>query len=753
MNPRARKLSIFILSAIGLISLIFLSQLPKLRFAHSISLFFPVNAEETRFYEQHQARFGSDNDLILISLAAQSSVFDEAFLTQVRNLEDTLNRIEGITDVYSPISVPRYSRRSMGGSLRKSSWYNGDATRDSSRIFDSGMGPADFFSADRRSVMMIVHHKQEDLGFDCATFSEQVEGLLKELDVREIHTAGKCLNETLYITTLERESILFTSLAVVFISLILWLLFRNVPGILIPLIIIGLTVLWTVGIMIMMGETLNLISHILPVILLVISMSDVIHLRAHYLSQQAGPDHRLEAYWHSVRTIGKATVFTSVTTMVGFLTLTTSSFQPVVELGMYASIGLALALVLTYLVSGSIITLFPSKEASLPDSWRKLDRWLHHLFQFLQQQPRLILGVAALLLVLGIAGSTRLEVNQYILDELPPNHPHQQDFGFFAEQYQGIRAFDIDVRPRNSQDTLFTVRQLREIAQVTGYLRRDWAAAIELSPSDILTTAHQIYLFGRKSGRRLPADQQRLDELMIGVMEGNGTVLDQRWITEDRQVARISGRIPDVGSQQYESMHAHLEQYIADSLQNRQLDYHITGTAYLMDMNTASLVKNMLYGLGIALLFIAIMFAAQLQSWRMVFISLAVNVLPLVVLGGVMGFLGMNLKISTSFVFVIAFGIAVDDSIHFLSRLRQELRLHDMEEAVRRAFFHSGKAIFLTTIILLGGFLTFCWSDFLGTFTFGVLLSTMLLLALLADLVLLPVLIRQLFSGADSRSG
>lgn len=743
-NPRPiafRTLGLIIVLSLG-----FATQLPQLAFNHSISAFFPQNAPETLYFDDYKSTFGSDNDQILISLRAPEAVFDSLFVASSRHFQDRLAAIPGITEIYSPFSIPRYVRSSFRGTLREREWI-GDGSQlkeDSLLVFDSGYGPEAFFSKDRRSVFFWVMHEEEGDSLSCVDLSHQVDSLLATITFAEVHSAGKCLNQSLYVETLKWESITFTSLAVLFIALVLWMTFRSLSGILIPLIIIGLTVLWTVGLMIWMGETLNLISHILPVILMVISMSDVVHLRTHYLTLSPRYDNRIESLKHSVRTIGKATLFTSLTTGIGFLTLTTSSFQPVVELGIYASIGLAFALVLTYAVSGSLIVIGKTAPPPLPHSTRLLDQFLEKCYRLVKQKPRMILISSGLLLLLGISGSAQLEVNNFLLDELDPSHPHQLDFRYFEEQYGGTRPIEVSIHAKG--DSLLTVNQLQDIQRVRKFLETDWKAEILLSPDLVMTQANQIYQFGRKSGKQLPEDQDRIDELMFGMLDSGYEILGQRWMSQDRNRARISGRIGDVGSKAFRDMELRFDTFLKEQLSTSSLQFQITGTSYLMDLNTYFLAENILYGLAVALLFIAILFAYQLRSWRMVAVSLIVNILPLLVLGGVMGWTGMDLKISTSFVFVVAFGIAVDDSIHFLSRLRQELRIHPMNEAIHQAFFHSGKAILLTTLILLGGFLTFCLSDFLGTFYFGVLIGASLILALLADLLLLPALLHILLS-------
>jgi predicted RND superfamily exporter protein len=217
-----------------------------------------------------------------------------------------------------------------------------------------------------------------------------------------------------------------------------------------------------------------------------------------------------------------------------------------------------------------------------------------------------------------------------------------------------------------------------------------------------------------------------------------------RLVTEDQRQARMRAQIPDWGSYIIEQKNEAFYQFLEQELPNRQLTYTITGTPHLIDLNNRFLAQNVLKGLLIALLVIALIFAVLFRSARLMLITLVPNVLPLVFIGGLMGFMGIDLKISTSIIFIIAFGIAVDDSIHFLSRFQREYKRQPLLDAVRTTYLTTGKAIVVTSLILLGGFMSFCLSGFEGTFYVGLLVSITLLVALIADLTILPVLLARL---------
>ncbi|MEM9023164.1 MAG: MMPL family transporter, partial [Bacteroidota bacterium] len=206
--------------------------------------------------------------------------------------------------------------------------------------------------------------------------------------------------------------------------------------------------------------------------------------------------------------------------------------------------------------------------------------------------------------------------------------------------------------------------------------------------------------------------------------------------------ARFSGKLVDDGGQAVAAKNRALEAFFRQEIDARVLDYRVTGMATLIDKNNETLATGMMYGLLIAFGVIALIMGVLFRSFSIIIISLIPNVLPLLVIGGIMGFSGIDLKVATSIIFTIAFGIAVDDTIHYMSKLRLELaKGRTLPYAIKRTSISTGKAITVTSVILCAGFVTLILSTFTSTFYIGLLISITLLVAVLSDLILLPVLL------------
>ncbi|MCB0846440.1 MAG: MMPL family transporter [Bacteroidetes bacterium] len=747
MKPE--RYSLIALIAVALLTVFFAWGIRGITFDHNLEKFFPHNDPETLFFEQFRKDFENDNDFILIGLVNQSGIFDQEFLTSVDSLSSLLKDIPEIEEVFSPTNAKEYVRFSLDAQLTEIPFLHLNQpefySQDSISIFESPHLVDFLFSRDRKSVLIYVKHQPNLEENGCRNLCNQVDTLVYSFGFDEIHLAGKCYGQTFFVDLLHRELIIFIFSSVLLIILILWLFYRSVWGVLLPVSVVALATVWTVGTMSWLHIPLDMISNIIPTILMIIGVSDVIHLFTHYLNQKNQQKDKISALQTAIREVGYATLITSLTTAIGFLSLATSSFSSLVEMGLFSSLGLVYAFLLTYSIVPAMIILVPSVSKTLqtnPHNWRdKLD----FLFRQIKKHQKTVGIISLGILITGIWGITHMRVNSYMLADLKDNHPLKKDFAFFAQHFGGTRPFDLTVEVTADSLSLFSPEILRQIEKIDHFLLEEFGVKNLISPSIIIKQANQIYHGGQEKYYRLP-QSSGLNRRLERQIEKQLTEINlDRYLTQNHQKGRISGKNPDWGTSIAIQKEKELWAFIQTNNLDKELKFHMTGTAYLMDLNNIYIVQNVITGLIIATLIIGILFGAWFKSFKMVFITLIPNLLPLLFVAGFMGMTGIDLRISTAIIFIISFGIAVDDSIHFLSRFKHELIYHPVEIAVRNAYLTTGKAITITSVILAMGFLTLCLSDFLGTFYIGLLIAITLLIALVADLALLPVLLERFY--------
>ncbi len=750
MNPLSlRKYSWIVLGLIIASSIFWAGQLRNISFDYDLEKLFPANAEETLFFQEFRATFENDNDYILIGIRNEEGVFRYDFLSKIDSLSNRLALLPDVDFVQSPTNLKDYQKRPMSAKLMELPilhWKNPDKYKaDSLKIYEKTDLVGQFFAD--QTVLIFVKNTNllEEEG--CGHLYHHINEVLADFEFDELHIAGKCFGQTNFIQMIEREVKVFIGASVLVIMLFLLFSYRTLWGVWMPLSVVGLTVLWTIGIMVFTGKSIDIISNIIPTILLVIGISDTIHLLTNYLHRRKRGEEKVLALKAACKEVGLATMMTTFTTAIGFISLTTSSFLPLVDLGIYATIGLVIALFLTYTLLPALVMLHGPLYSQAQNVGGWADDFLTKCFYWVEGHQKMIMLISAFVVLLGLVGASQIKVNNFLLEDLKESNHQKQAFNFFEDHFAGARSFDMVLSLPDSTVSLFTPEILREIAAVDSFLVEEYGVRNIISPAVFAKQANRIQHNGREKFYKIPEKASQIRQLAQNIDKFKDQMPIDRFLAEDRRSARVSGQIPDLGSLVLQEKEASLYAFI-DRLPNVQLDYRITGTPYLLDLNNSFLARNVLLGLAFAIGIIALIFGFLLRSVKMVLLTLIPNLLPLLFIAGVMGFVGIDLKISTSIIFIISFGIAVDDSIHFLSRFRMERAKHPLRRALLNTYLDTGKAISITSIILTSGFMVLCLSDFLGTFYIGLLISITLLVAMIADLTLLPVL---LLAHSDER--
>ncbi|MBW3545522.1 MAG: MMPL family transporter, partial [Bacteroidetes bacterium] len=367
---------------------------------------------------------------------------------------------------------------------------------------------------------------------------------------------------------------------------------------------------------------------------------------------------------------------------------------------------------------------------------------LRRAFQWVLQYRLLILAGSGIVLLLSLLGISRLESNTFLLEDIREGDPLKEDVYFFDRNFGGNKPFEMAIIVKDSSQSVYSAKVLKEVELLEQYLQQTYGVQSITSPVLLVKGTHRALNGGQQEYFNLPAESKvydRIENYLRRLQRSENAI---PLVANNGILGRMTGRMPDWGSKLSEEKNRQLQDFIQTNTDTSLVDFQLTGSSVLIDKNAIYINKNMLEGLGIAFGVIALIIGVLYRSLRMVLIALIPNMLPLLMIAGLMGFFGIYLKASTSIIFTIAFGIAVDDTIHFLSKLKLELNKgRSLAYAVKHTYLFTGKAIIITSIMLAGGFLTLILSTFGGTFYTGLLVSLTLVFAVLADLSLLPILI------------
>lgn len=739
---KLKRLARLVLICIGLLTVGSVFLLPQLRFDYEFESFFPVDDPDLEFYMDYRSRYEADNDFVLVSAQREAGIFDSLFLARVHDLSNRLGQLDYIQSVQDPTQLKQFVWGGLGPievpylHIQSPQRFSSD----SMRIYQSPSLVGSFFSKSGRAVSIVL---QTDPGLSKVksdSLASMIESVVSESEL-DCNIAGRISGQKYYVELMKQELVMFMSIAIVLVVIFLFVTFRSSWGVWVPLVVVLLSILWLLSVMTLNGKAIDLLLVLMPTILFVVGMSDVVHMLSRYLEELRNGHDKNTAVKIAFRHVGMATLLTSVTTAVGFLTLLTANVLPVKSFGVYTAIGVIIALILAFSLLPSVLLL--SKTPKIADQpleelfWSKR---MHRLFAWVVRKRRAIVWSGTLILLVAIFGASMVKVDNYLLEDLPKNDPHREQFEYFEKEFSGVRPFEMEVSLRSTEATIFDEAVLIELNKVDSLAQRIYPLGFQFSLISLAKEVNQSLHGGDSKYYKLPQnarDWSRLKKILRRFERmGRLDVL----VSEGGQAMRFSGKIEDVGGYRMKGLNSQFLEEIKRLDLN--LDVRLTGMSFLIDKNNQTLSKNMILGLFIAFAVIAIIMGGFFKSFKMIVITLIPNIIPLVFIAGFMGFVGIDLKVSTSIIFTIAFGIAVDDTIHYMSKLRMELlKGRSLIYALKRTSISTGKAITITTLILFSGFISMIGSDFASTYYVGLLVGLTLLLAVVADLILLPALI------------
>ncbi|MBL7963422.1 MAG: MMPL family transporter [Flavobacteriales bacterium] len=739
LTPRNARLIIAVLAGI---TLVFAAALRLVRLDYDFERFFPTGDPELERYLDFRERFGDDNEFLLVGLEGSPHVFTTAFLGRVDSLTGALEALPDVRRVDSPtrMTEPRVTPAGVF-QVPWLRWHEDSLLQaDSARVLrDARM--RDLFATEGDALLLVVHTAPGLSKVKSDSLLLRIEHVLATQGFADAPLAGRIHGQYHYIEKMKVELAVFFSSSVVMLSLFLWIAFRRSWAVAVPIGVVALTVLWQVGLMTLLGKPLTVLTMLLPTILFVVGMSDVVHILERYLEGLRNGLPRIRALAVTLHEVGLATFLTSLTTGIGFATLLTSRIQPIREFGIYTAIGVLLAYAIAFTLLPAILVLLPV-ERSMPahgqgDRWTP---WLQGLFRWTLRHRRHIVWGFSGLTVLAALLATRIKVDNFLLEDWADDDPHRMAFVWFEDHFGGVRPFEMEVTADaplkvSSPQVLWAMERMQD------YLRDGYGVGRLTSPVTVLQAVNKAMNGGAEGFDRLPTDSIELKRLWRNAQATLGGEVWARLVDEEQRYARISGSMRDQGGYVHRGLNAELADFIVQE-QAPGIHYRQTGMAFLIDLNNETLSAQLLKGLSIAFLLIAAILAWVFRDLRMTLVALIPNVIPLILVAGIMGATGIDLKVSTSIIFTIAFGIAVDDTIHLLGKLRIERsKSRGLALATRRSMLSAGKAVIITSLMLYAGFATLVLSNFASVYYMGLLVGLTLVFALLTDLTLLPLLV------------
>jgi hypothetical protein len=344
--------------------------------------------------------------------------------------------------------------------------------------------------------------------------------------------------------------------------------------------------------------------------------------------------------------------------------------------------------------------------------------------------------------LLSAYGTSQLKTDAYLLKDLPENSQVRQDFEFVDQYYGGSKPWEMAIWPADGNTTIWDYHFLVEANKINNYLIDEYGIERIFSPVSFMKYGNQIQEGGANKFYQFPSEAQFATALK-NIERIKGKMAMSAITDSSETYARFAAFIPEWGSFDTQERNATLENYIAENIDEKILKHRITGTTYLIDKSNETISWNLIKGLLLATVLISIVLAFYFKSLRMLIISLVPNFIPLLITAGVMGYMDAPLKLTTSIIFAVAFGIAVDDTIHFLGTYKN-IKATSYCWRLVKTFRSAGLSICITSLLIISGFVLFTFSSFATTFYLGLFLSLAMFSALITDLFLLPLLLKKI---------
>ena len=748
-----RKNAQVVLALVSLVLFIALYFSKNLSFSYDFESFFPDNDPALPFYKDYRKAFGHDNEFVLIALENEKGIFKKDFLTKADSLTKQLKRLPFVEEVISPNNLKKASLQGFASTqISLLHTKNEDLYKeDSAYIYKSPQWKNNFFSVDGKSICFYLKSKDGLSKNKSDTLAAGIKRLISNLKFDSFHLAGRIFAQSVFLEKLQKQFALFILISLVFVTLLLWFTFKNIQAVLLPISLIAISTIITFGIMGALDKPIDIMAAMIPTMIFVAGMSDVIHFYTKYNDEILAGNKQTDTLKLIFKEVAQPTLLTLISTVVGFLSLCYSGIKPVRDFGIYTSVGIAVAFVLTYTYLPAMLSLLKAqgreKGAQAFPERKDVGGELHKLFFWVIRKGKGIALITSLLMVVSVWGMSKIVPNQKLLDDLSDKEPVKQDFLFFEQHYGGVRPLEIDITIKDANKTIWNYEIMKQLNAVDSFVAQTYQPGFMLSPVSLIKSINEAY----NGDYILPKDtaDYNRDVKLITANKNNHNF--RKLVQKDAKRSHISAKIKDFGSQTVDAYNTQLTNFINQHTDTSEVKFTITGTANLIDLNNSYLVTNTMQGLLTGMLALALLTFIIHRSFKMVLVFLIPNVVPLLIMAGIMGLFHIPLKASTAIFFSIAFGIATDDTIHFISRFKLELKKSASPlRAFKHTYAETGKPVFLTTLILLGGFISLILSDFESIRLFGLLTCLTLLVALLAEIVLLPVLLMALFRKMKS---
>ena len=743
-----------ILLSVLLATAFMLYQAKSVKLSYQMAKILPKTSTVFHDYENFKNNFGDNKNAMVIG-AINPDLFNIEQYSAWQNLSNEISEISGVENTISIENLSLLVKDTISKSVKATKWYNSNLT--SQEEFDKSVANLLnqpfykdlFYNEKSKAILLVVSINHEILK------TKEREELIRLIHLKgeeyakrqnlELHFSGLPYIRTVDSIQVRKELTFFIILTLLITSFILFLFFRSIRATLISMFVVVIGVIWSFGTMSLLGYEISILMALVPPVIVVIGIPNCIFLLNKFHNEFKEHRNKIKAISRIINKVGNITLLTNLSTASGFAAFILTKSQTLKEFGVIASMNIMLIFLFSLIIIPIALSYFPPPKRKHTQHLDK--KWVNAsvatLVKLVQYKRTQIYIVTLAIVILGIFGIFKVKTTGNLTDDLPKDGVLYKDIKFFEQNFSGVMSCEVlvDTKKKNGLMKISVIKKIEQLQLVLDSFP-EFSRAISIV--DFTKYAKQTFYNGDTSFYTLPNSQEKSWIFSYANNLQNDNVLSKNIFTDSlNQVARISMRMSDISTPKLDSIMEILQPKIDKIFDSEKYKVTITGASIVFLNGTKYLVRNLFTSLFLVIILISIFMAWMFNSFRMVVVSLIPNLIPLLLTAAIMGYFNIAIKPSTILVFSIAFGISVDDTIHFLAKYRQELiaRKWNIKRSVIAALKETGVSMIYTSVVLFCGFFIFIASEFGGTVALGLLVSVTLLIAMLANLLLLPALL------------
>jgi predicted RND superfamily exporter protein len=752
---------VFLLILVLLFTIFMSFQWKNMRFTFTEANLLPDDHEVNIQYNSFLEKFGEEGNLVVLGFKDKNFFTEknykawEKFVSEIKkdkateltlSIED-LRVLEKDTIAQKFKLVPFVNNDSISDSYLKSKekeFYN-DLPFYEGMLFNKETGAVRFaIYMDKK----IVNTPARKAFIEKHLSQEKINAFEKETGL-DLRVSGMPYIRTLNANSIISEIGLFVGAALGITSLLFFFFFRSFRATMISMFVVIIGVMWSFGTLGLLNYEITVLTAIIPPLIIVIGIPNCIFLINKYQQEIKNHGNKAKSLQRVISKVGNATLMTNLTTAAGFGTFIFTDSKLLSEFGIVASINIVFLFILCLIIIPIVYSYMPMpKEKHLAHLGKNyMAAFINWIENTIRHHRVAVFSTAIGILVLGIIGIFQIKVSGSIIEDMPKKAPFFKDILFYEKEFDGVMPLEIVIDTKRPKGALKSVT-LKRIEELQETIIEIPELSKPVSIVNLVKYSKQAYYNGNPEFYELPTKQEEafiLSYIKNSTQKGNENML-KSYVDSTGQYARITTFMRDIGTDKMQKIEERLQDKINHIFPKERYEVSLTGKAYVFEKGTHYLIDNLVQSLLFAIVLISLLMAYMFRSFKMIIVSLLPNILPLVMTAGLMGYFGIPIKPSTILVFSIAFGISVDDTIHFLAKYRQELKANDwkIKRSVYATLKEAGISMFYTSVVLFFGFSVFTLSSFGGTVALGGLVATTLLFAMLSNLILLPALLLSL---------